>query len=76
MKRLDEIIKTEQIKLNEDGLIVMDIPIPCPRCSGVMYSSSDPNTSFFHVKHRTWIFCKSCSFRQSADDFKNRMCTV
>ena len=76
MKRFDEIIKQESIKLNDDGLIVMNIPQPCPRCDGTMYSTSDPNTSFFHVKHRTWIFCKSCNFRENAEDFKKRMCTV
>ena len=76
MKRFDEIIKTEQIKPNEDGMIVMDIPDPCPNCGGKMYSIFDPNNSFFHIKQRTWRFCKSCSFRESAENFKMRLCSV
>ena len=69
-------LKTKEIQINLDGLIQMDIPRPCPKCNGKLYSICDANTSFFHVKHRTWIFCKSCSFKQSAEDYKKELLTV
>ena len=39
----------------------IDIPIPCPRCSGRMYSVSyEPQ--FAILKKRSWQVCKECGF--------------
>jgi len=51
----------------------IDIPLPCPKCSGKMYSVSY-ESSFSILKKRSWQACKECSFERNSEDFKRTIC--
>ena len=51
----------------------IDIPLPCPKCGGKMYS-------FYYdsmldlLKRRVWHVCKECKYERDAEQFKNSIC--
>ena len=49
-----------------------DIPIPCPRCGGKMYSIGY-NAPLKLLKPRSWQVCKECHFERSTEDFKKTL---
>ena len=51
----------------------IDIPIPCPLCSGKMYSIGYSPTLKL-LKNRTWQVCKECHFERTTDEFKKTIC--
>lgn len=53
----------------------IDIPLPCPKCGGKMYSVNY-DVSLRILKNRTWQNCKECRFERSVDDFKKELLTV
>ncbi|MEM3064961.1 MAG: hypothetical protein QW177_06270 [Candidatus Nitrosotenuis sp.] len=53
----------------------IDIPLPCPRCGGKMYSVSY-DAPLKVLSRRTWHVCKECNFTQNAEEFKKMLyCT-
>ena len=53
----------------------LDIPLPCPSCSGKMYSTR--YEALLNVlRERSWQICKNCDFEQQTDDFKKKLLTV
>ncbi|MEW6043001.1 MAG: hypothetical protein AB1608_01950 [Thermoproteota archaeon] len=53
----------------------IDIPLPCPKCGGKMYSISY-DAPLKVLTHRTWHVCKECAFTQNAEEFKKTLyCT-
>jgi hypothetical protein len=51
----------------------IDIPLPCPKCGGKMYSISH-DTILSILKKRVWQVCKECDYQQDAEKFKDSIC--
>jgi len=51
----------------------IDIPLPCPKCGGKMYSVSY-DSSFSILKKRSWQGCKECDFERNSEEFKKTIC--
>jgi len=51
----------------------IDIPIPCPKCTGKMYSVSYESTISI-LNKRSWQVCKECDFERTTEDFKKSIC--
>ena len=52
--------------------VKIDIPIPCPKCGGKMYSTSY-DAPLKVLRYRTWHVCKECTFTRNVDDFKKTL---
>ena len=50
----------------------IDIPLPCPKCAGKMYSVSYDVTLSI-LKNRSWQICKECNFERNTEEFKKSM---
>ena len=50
----------------------IDVPIPCPRCGGSMYSTSY-DTVLSVLKRRVWHICKECNYEADVDVFKSEI---
>ena len=53
--------------------MMINIPVPCPRCGGKMYSVSYDVTIKI-LAERSWHVCKDCRFTQDTRDFKKELC--
>ncbi len=51
----------------------IDIPLPCPKCNGKMYSVSYDATLSI-LKNRSWQICKECNFERNTEEFKKSIC--
>jgi len=51
----------------------IDIPLPCPKCNGKMYSVNYEVTLSI-LKNRSWQICKECNFERSTEEFKKSIC--
>jgi len=67
------VLRAPYIQNLSNYFMKIDIPIPCPRCGGKMYSVGY-DTTLKLLKNRTWQVCKECHFERTTDEFKKSIC--
>ena len=67
------VLRAHYIQNLQNYFMKIDIPIPCPRCGGKMYSVGYDSTLKL-LKNRTWQVCKECHFERTTDEFKKSIC--
>jgi len=67
------VLRASYIQNFDSYFMKIDIPIPCPRCGGKMYSVGY-HSSLRILKSRTWQVCKNCNFERDTEDFKKTLC--